>query len=65
MRIVIVGAGEVGYSVAKNLSEIGHDIVVIEENELRAAEVDDDLDVIVIRGNASRPSVLAKAGIKA
>ena len=63
MRIVLVGAGEVGYSVAKNLSEDGHDIVVIEENDERADRVDNDLDVIVVRGNGARPSVLAKAGV--
>ena len=32
LKIVIVGAGEVGYSVAKNLSSDGHDIVIIEDN---------------------------------
>lgn len=64
MRIVIVGAGEVGYSVAKNLSEDGHNIIVVEEDEDRAAKVDNELDVIVVRGNGARPSVLARAGIK-
>ena len=63
MRIVLVGAGEVGYSVAKNLSEDGHNIVVIEENEERANRVDNDLDVIVVRGNGARPSVLASETI--
>lgn len=63
LRIVIVGAGEVGYSVAKNLSEDGHNIIVIEDDEERAARVDNDLDVIVVRGNGARPSVLAKAGV--
>ena len=63
MRIVIVGAGEVGSSVAKNLSDDGHDIVIVEEDDNRAARVENDLDVIMVRGNAARPSILAKAGI--
>lgn len=63
MRIVIVGAGEVGYHVAKSLSAEGHDITVIEEDEERAQKVDNELDVIAIRGNGSRPSVLAEAGV--
>lgn len=64
MKIVLVGAGEVGYRVAKDLSADGHDIIVIEENEERAERVEHDLDVIVVRGNGARPSVLEKAGIK-
>ena len=53
MRIVIVGAGEVGYHVAKSLSTEGHGITVIEEDEERALKVDNELDVITIRGNGS------------
>ena len=64
MKIVLVGAGEVGYNVAKDLSSDGHDIIVVEENEERAIRVENDLDVIVVRGNGARPSVLEKAGIK-
>ena len=63
MRIVLVGAGEVGYSVAKNLSEDGHDIVVIEENSDKADRVDHDLNVQVINGSGASPSVLTQAGI--
>lgn len=63
LRIVIVGAGEVGSSVAKNLSADGHDIVVVEEDEARASRIENDLDVIVVRGNGARPSVLERAGL--
>ncbi|MDO4952666.1 MAG: Trk system potassium transporter TrkA [Synergistaceae bacterium] len=63
MRIVLVGAGEVGYSVAKNLSEDGHDIVVVEEDKDKAERIDADLNVQAIRGNGASPSVLAQAGI--
>lgn len=64
MHIVIVGAGEVGYHVARSLSAEGHDITVIEEDKERALKVDNELDVITIRGNGSRPSVLEEVGVK-
>ncbi len=64
MHIVLVGAGEVGFTVAKNLSSDGHNITIVEENEARAAQAEEVLDVMVVRGNGARPSVLAKAGIR-
>ncbi len=36
MKIVLVGAGEVGYNVAKDLSADGHDIIVVEDDEERS-----------------------------
>ena len=65
LKIVLVGAGEVGYNVAKDLSADGHDIIVVEDDEERAIRVENDLDVMVVRGNGARPSVLEKAGVKA
>lgn len=63
MRAVVVGAGEVGFSVAKNLSDQGHDVVVVENDDLRAEKVESDLDVLLVRGNGARPPVLEEAGI--
>ncbi len=63
MRIVIIGAGEVGFNVASSLSVEGHDITIVESNEERAAKAENELDVMVVRGNGSRPPVLEKAGI--
>ena len=64
MNIVIVGAGEVGRAVASTLSEEGHDIWVIEQDEERAQEAEEELDVRVVRGNGARPQVLGEAGVK-
>ncbi|AKB74698.1 Trk system potassium uptake protein TrkA [Methanosarcina lacustris Z-7289] len=57
MKAVIIGAGEVGYHIAKFLS-LTHDVVVIENNEdaLRRA---DELDVQVVEGNGANADVLA------
>ena len=63
MRVVIVGAGEVGFNVAENLSAQGHDVIVVENDEARAMKVESDLDVMLVRGNGARPPVLEEAGI--
>ncbi len=63
MNIVIVGAGEVGRSVAKTLSDEGHNIYLVEKDEAQAKSIDEELDVQVIRGNGARPQVLAQAGV--
>lgn len=62
-KIVIVGAGEVGRDVAKRLSEEGHDVYLVEKNEDKAKNAEDELDVEIIHGNGARPQVLAQAGI--
>ncbi len=63
MRVVIVGAGEVGYTVAGQMAKEGHDVTVIEWDPLRAEKVESELDVMVIRGNGARPQVLEQAGV--
>lgn len=63
MKIVIIGAGEVGFNVSSDLSSDGHDVSLVEIDEERASKAENELDVRVIRGNGSRPAVLEKAGI--
>ncbi|MDN5319164.1 MAG: trk/ktr system potassium uptake protein, partial [Thermovirga sp.] len=48
---MVVGAGEVGYTVAKSLSQQGHDVTLVEKDEMRASKVENELDVMVVRGN--------------
>ncbi|MBR1671604.1 MAG: Trk system potassium transporter TrkA [Fretibacterium sp.] len=62
MNVVIVGAGEVGCDIAATLSEEGHDVYVVEQNEEKARNAE-ELDVRVIRGNGARPQVLYEAGV--
>lgn len=63
MRVVIVGAGEIGWYLAQRLGSEDHDITVIELDPTRAAAIGEQLDVQVILGSGSRPSVLHDAGI--
>ena len=58
MRIVVVGAGKMGYSVAKLLADGSYDVVVIEQDEERRQVVKDSLDVLTIQGNGCTPEVL-------
>jgi trk system potassium uptake protein TrkA len=64
MRILIIGAGEVGFHLAQRLSEEGQDVVVIESNPERAEEVAGLLDVLTITGNGGSLPVLEEAGVK-
>ena len=63
MRVVVIGAGEVGFPVASRLASEGHDVTVVERDEDLAAKVEDELDVMVVRGNGARPQVLERAGV--
>ena len=53
MKIVIVGAGKVGYAIAEQLLLEGHDITVIESDPTRAEYISSTLDVIVVEGKAN------------
>ena len=64
MRIVILGAGQVGASVAEALSSEANDITVVDQNRAALAELADRLDVRTVAGNAAYPTVLREAGIE-
>jgi len=62
MRIIIVGAGAVGSYLAERLSSEGQDVVVIEDDERRAAQLQETIDALVIRGNGASAHSLEEAG---
>ncbi len=57
MRIVIIGAGKVGFSIAQMLSSEGHDVIVVEMDLERGNIINDKLDVQVINGNGASPDL--------
>ena len=61
MNIIICGAGRVGFTIAKILSEQGHSITVIDQSSDDIQKIDDSLDVKSIVGKATYPSILEKA----
>lgn len=63
MRVIVVGAGEVGYHVAKRLASEQHDVVVVDLKPERLEYVQSHLDVAVITGNGASPAVLHQAKI--
>jgi trk system potassium uptake protein len=64
MKILIIGAGQVGRTVAYNLSrEPANDVAVVDNNEGVLRDLQDRLDVRVVAGNGSYPTVLEAAGI--
>ena len=61
MNIIICGAGRVGFTIAKVLSEQNHSITVIDQFSEDIQKINEDLDVRAIVGKATYPSVLEKA----
>ena len=61
MNIIICGAGRVGFTIAKQLSDQGHSITVIDPSSEDIQKIDDALDVKAIVGKGTYPSILEKA----
>jgi trk system potassium uptake protein TrkA len=63
MKIIILGAGQVGGSVAESLVSEQNDITVVDIDPARLRALQDRLDLRTVTGSASHPSVLMEAGI--
>ncbi|MDX5893940.1 Trk system potassium transporter TrkA [Rubrobacter radiotolerans] len=63
MRTVVIGAGEVGFTVARLLSGEGHQVVLIEPDASRVEYATERLDALVLQGNGASPKMLSEAGI--
>ena len=64
MKIVILGAGQVGSSVAESLASEANDITVVDVDGARLRNIQDHLDIRTVLGSAAHPSVLVDAGIE-
>ncbi len=62
MRIIVCGAGMVGFAIARQLASEENDVVVIDQTQQLVDRVMDSLDVQAVVGFASHPDVLAEAG---
>ena len=62
MKIIILGAGQVGSSVAINLASEANDITVVDEDAVVLQDLQDRLDIRTVIGLASHPDTLAQAG---
>ena len=63
MNIIICGAGRVGFTIAKLLSEQNHSITVIDQSSDDIQKINETLDVKAIVGKATSPAILEKANI--
>ncbi|CEK09492.1 Trk system potassium transporter TrkA [Legionella hackeliae] len=64
MRIVILGAGQVGGTLARNLAREDNDITLVDLNEERLRELQHRLDIRTVHGSAAHPNILIEAGIE-
>ncbi len=63
MKCVVIGAGVLGFNVARKLSEEGHDVVVVDQTEEDLQRIREMLDVGIVEGMGSSPRVLREAGL--
>ena len=64
MKILIVGAGQVGYFLCERLSLEGHEVTLIEKNQANLIEAEDRLNVLGVLGNGASAETMEQAGIK-
>lgn len=64
MNIVIAGLGEVGFELARRLSNESHNIVAIDPNENRLKYADNLLDIKTIKGSSTSIAILKEAGVE-
>ena len=64
MKIILVGGGKVGTALARQLSEEGHNVTVIDTNKARVEHISESYDVMGITGNGSSITTLSEAGIE-
>jgi trk system potassium uptake protein len=64
VKIIIVGAGEVGYHIAQRLSEENQDVFIIDKDPEKIRRITENLDVQALLGSGTSPEMLKTSGIK-
>ncbi len=63
MNIIIAGDGEVGFHLAKSLSELDYNITVVDPHSELLAQLESETDLLTVKGDATSPTVLRDAGV--
>ena len=63
MRILIVGAGLVGYSLCSKFSLEGHQVTLIDNDDEKLKDIDKELNILTVHGSGASARILAEAGI--
>ena len=64
MKIIIIGCGKVGSTLAEELSNEDHELVVIDKNPQKVQQITEALDIMGMNGNGSSIQVLSAAGVE-
>jgi trk system potassium uptake protein TrkA len=63
MKIIIVGAGEVGHNLCATLAAAGHDVTLIEQSQVRCETLDEEQNARIITGNGSSARQLVEVDV--
>ncbi len=63
MRIIVIGAGKVGYVLAEHLIAEEHDVIIVDTDDEVLERCQDSLDALCIRGNGANAKSLLEAGV--
>ena len=63
MKIVIIGGGVVGFTIASQLTNEGHDITVVDRSQIVADQISDSLDCMALAGNGAALEVMRSADV--
>lgn len=64
MKILILGAGDVGFHLTRKLSGEGHDLILVERDPEKLRRAEEQLDALIVPGSASSPATLRRAGLE-
>lgn len=62
MKVIVCGAGQVGFNIAKHLADQNNDVTVIDRSKSLIRKISESLDVQAVVGHASDPSMLSQVG---
>lgn len=64
MKIVVIGAGDIGFQLAKQLSQDKHDITIVDKDPQKVRRAQEQLDVLVVEGRGESLKVLQEVDVK-